>query len=396
MNYMTTSVRTLNQTLDHKHRGMRHGRHHGRHFSWTSREALQAVLDGLPVNVLVADRDLTVVYMTPQARRTLEGLRDVVTAEFGVNIDDTIGRSMHRYHKNPGKVDRILAHPEAFPHRASFSFGNLELMGTTCGVYTDSGELAGYVTTLDNVTDRHDMVHKLAETARDLTTSATGLSSLSDTLAATSDHARETAAVLEAENHQLTDTIASVSASTTAASSATRRVVASARSVTDSVAALHQSSVQIGDITHLITVIAEQTKLLALNATIEASRAGEAGKGFAVVANEVKSLAQRAHAATDRIAGTIATLQADITAAGAAIDTIAADIGDVDARQTEIGSAVDRQAAGARETAAAVAQVVASITGLTSTAAATRQSAAGLASKAAELDEMVGAVRADS
>jgi len=66
----------------------------------------------------------------------------------------------------------------------------------------------------------------------------------------------------------------------------------------------------------LITAIAEQTKLLALNATIEAARAGEAGKGFAVVAGAVKNLADTTADSTDKIAATIAALEADVQQMG--------------------------------------------------------------------------------
>ena len=53
---------------------------------------------------------------------------------------------------------------------------------------------------------------------------------------------------------------------------------------------MNKSSIDIGEITVLISNVAKQTNLLALNASIEASRAGEHGTGFAVVAEEIVSL----------------------------------------------------------------------------------------------------------
>ncbi len=61
-------------------------------------------------------------------------------------------------------------------------------------------------------------------------------------------------------------------------------------------------------IVDLIGNITGQINLLALNATIESARAGEAGRGFAVVASEVKSLANQAKQATDKISAEIAAL----------------------------------------------------------------------------------------
>jgi methyl-accepting chemotaxis protein len=53
-----------------------------------------------------------------------------------------------------------------------------------------------------------------------------------------------------------------------------------AQAVSQQIAALAQTSADIGGAVKLITSIADQANLLALNATIEAASAGEAGKGF--------------------------------------------------------------------------------------------------------------------
>lgn len=72
---------------------------------------------------------------------------------------------------------------------------------------------------------------------------------------------------------------------------------------------LGQRTAAIGQISDVITNIADQTQLLSLNASIEAARAGDRGRGFAVVAEEVKKLADQSASHAKEIASLIEEIQ---------------------------------------------------------------------------------------
>ena len=96
-------------------------------------------------------------------------------------------------------------------------------------------------------------------------------------------------------------------------------------------------------IVELIGNITGQINLLALNATIESARAGEAGRGFAVVASEVKSLANQAKQATDKIGAEIAGLNGISGDVVTALETIKKAIQDVSEYVTATAAAVEEQ-----------------------------------------------------
>lgn len=86
----------------------------------------------------------------------------------------------------------------------------------------------------------------------------------------------------------------------------------SSNEMSEIITSLGDTSNEIGNIISLIENIANQTNLLALNAAIEAARAGEHGKGFAVVANEVRTLSEQSHQATNQVSDLINEIQSQV------------------------------------------------------------------------------------
>ncbi|CCQ57920.1 Methyl-accepting chemotaxis protein [Crocosphaera watsonii WH 0005] len=72
---------------------------------------------------------------------------------------------------------------------------------------------------------------------------------------------------------------------------------------------LSEQTNQIGNISQVVTDLANQTNMLALNAAVEAVRAGEQGKGFSVVATEIRKLADQSKQSAERIGGLVSDIQ---------------------------------------------------------------------------------------
>ncbi|WP_394356298.1 methyl-accepting chemotaxis protein [Bacillus changyiensis] len=149
-------------------------------------------------------------------------------------------------------------------------------------------------------------------------------------------------------------------------------------SLAESFKQLTERSNQIGNITEVITSIAEQTNLLALNAAIEAARAGEQGKGFAVVADEVRKLAEQSAQSAEQITKLITIIQNDtkqtmntvvsatgevkeglvvVSEAGGAFQKIESSIKDVVTQINGVAALVKNLTAGADEIETAVFDV---------------------------------------
>ncbi|MGY8638593.1 PAS domain-containing methyl-accepting chemotaxis protein [Bradyrhizobium sp. 14AA] len=106
---------------------------------------------------------------------------------------------------------------------------------------------------------------------------------------------------------------------------------------------LTEAAQAMSGIVEMINSITGQINLLALNATIESARAGEAGRGFAVVASEVKSLANQAKQATDKIGEEIGSLNSISGDVVSALGSIKQAINNVSEYVTSTAAAVEEQ-----------------------------------------------------
>jgi methyl-accepting chemotaxis protein len=185
-------------------------------------------------------------------------------------------------------------------------------------------------------------------------------------------------------------------------------------------ALLDRESREIGKLVDGITRIASQTDLLALNAAIEAARAGQHGLGFRVVAGEVRKLAEQSARSAEEVRTKVRATQDQIhrvvdamqkgreaargvgtvaTTVQTALDAIFADLNstvqfattfaaetenqttrmrEVLRRMEEVAAIADGAASGAKQTSAATAQQIASLTELTATSQHLSDAAAAL------------------
>ncbi len=174
---------------------------------------------------------------------------------------------------------------------------------------------------------------------------------------------------------------------------------------------LESKSHTIGEITGVITNIANQTNMLALNAAIEAARAGEHGRGFAVVADEVRKLAEESREAANRITGLIKEIQDGTKKAVESMDkgtkTVSEGAGTIQNTATAIdrivkatGNAVtmiEEIAATAEEQSVSIEEISASVEDVSTiseeSAAATQEASAAVEEQAASMENLVKAAQ---
>lgn len=338
---------------------------------------LRDILDQAPVNTMIADLEFNIIYINQSSVNSFGS--DMAGIFSGFDADKILGESIHQYHDDPKKIEKVLKKLKPGQVHDVFVYpGNLTLSLKIRVLVNGKGEKCGYIGHWENKTQEitaaknlKTSLEQVDERTCELNNSTRGLAMLSSDVLAKFDEMNQqsNSVALAAQNislnmhsvsgsaeqasgniknvaasaEEMTATVSEIAINAETARITSEDAVRNAKSASDQVYELGKAAKEIDKVTEVIVEIAEQTKMLALNATIEAARAGEAGKGFAVVANEVKELAKQTREATADIRNKIGNIQTSTDKTISQIDTINSVINKVNDIISVIASSVEEQ-----------------------------------------------------
>jgi methyl-accepting chemotaxis protein len=294
------------------------------------------MIDNMPTNIMLANLEGIIISANPASIATLKKIQHLLP----VKAEEVVGKSYDLFHKNPSHQRNLLADSRNLPHNTVISVGEEKLDLLVSPIFDADSKYSGSMLTWTVVTDKYKMEAQVRESKERLESSV--LSLVNSTNLSIKDLESSFVAISTA-TEELISSIAEISHNTREAAETTKKAVENTNMAEEKVSLLGARSLEIAEITKLITNIASQTNLLALNATIEAARAGEAGKGFAVVANEIKQLASETDSATRDISDKILAIQSDTKVVTSAFETINGLISDINSVVTTISSAIEEQ-----------------------------------------------------
>jgi methyl-accepting chemotaxis protein len=414
---------------------------------------LQASIDKLAINVMVADADGKIVYMNEAVRAMFRANAVEIRKQLPhFDADKVLGASFDTFHKTPAHQRGLVAGLRD-THTADMRLGESTLrivatpvvgaggarLGTvvqwldrTVEVSVEqevkfvveaagSGDLtrrlrsdgkSGLHATLTNgvnslLETNASLVRLVKDAARAVTSGAEEISQGNQSLRQRTEQQasslEETASSMEEMTSTVKQNADNAAQANQLAAAARLQAEKGGAVVSEAVTAMqgiNSASNKIADIIGVIDELAFQTNLLALTAAVEAARAGEQGRGFAVVASEVRNLASRSAEAAKEIKGLIQDSVGRVAQGSKLVDQSGATLTEIVASVKKVTDIVSEIAAASAEQSAGIEQVNKAVTSMDEVtqqnAALVEEAAAAaesLLDQSRQLDEMMAKYR---
>jgi len=111
---------------------------------------LRAMLEQVPTNVMLVDRDLNLTYLNKKSIEALTSLQEYLP----VPVSELIGTSIDIFHKNPAHQRGLLGSTANLPHKAIIALGPEKMELSISAIHDASGEYVAAMATWDIVTER--------------------------------------------------------------------------------------------------------------------------------------------------------------------------------------------------------------------------------------------------
>jgi methyl-accepting chemotaxis protein len=110
---------------------------------------LEVMVEKAPVSIMLAEPDLTIVYLNKKSREVLNQIEDLLPC----SVDEVIGRTISEFHANPAQLKKIVSNPKNLPHTADITVGGHMIELLVEGANDPQGNPIWFVASWKIVTD---------------------------------------------------------------------------------------------------------------------------------------------------------------------------------------------------------------------------------------------------
>lgn len=118
-----------------------------------------AIVENVPINIMLANTDGKIVYMNPASRKTLK----TIEHQLPVKTDAIVGGSYDVFHKNPAHQQKLLSDPKNLPHSAEIKVGSDTLALDASAIYDADGNYAGPMVSWAVITEKKESERRIRE-----------------------------------------------------------------------------------------------------------------------------------------------------------------------------------------------------------------------------------------